>query len=81
MVMCGPLIRHCLCTPVFRDGEVVAIMGCVGHVADIGGTKNSLNAREIYEEGSKFPNKTLQRGPNNEDLISLIVKTLGVQNK
>ena len=31
-------------TPVFRDGKVVGLMGTVGHVSDIGGTKDSLRA-------------------------------------
>ncbi|MFL2557527.1 MAG: hydantoinase B/oxoprolinase family protein [Arenicellales bacterium] len=69
----GHLFDIAFATPVFRDGEVVAIMGCVGHVADIGGTKDSLNAREIYEEGIQIPPiKLYNEGRINEDLISLI---------
>ena len=69
----GHLFDIAFATPVFRDGEVVAIMGCVGHVADIGGTKDSLNAREIYEEGIQIPPiKLYKEGEINEDLVALI---------
>jgi N-methylhydantoinase B/oxoprolinase/acetone carboxylase alpha subunit len=55
-------------TPVFRDGRVVAIVGTIGHVSDIGGTKDSLAAREIYEEGLRIPPMKLYRaGVLNED--------------
>ncbi|HIF80287.1 MAG TPA: hydantoinase B/oxoprolinase family protein, partial [Gammaproteobacteria bacterium] len=69
----GHLFDIAFATPVFRDGKVVAIMGCVGHVADIGGTKDSLNAREIYEEGIQIPPiKLYKEGRINEDLVALI---------
>ena len=51
----GHLFDIAVVTPVFRDGAVVALVGTVGHVADIGGTKDSLRAREIYEEGIQIP--------------------------
>jgi len=43
----GHLFDIAIAAPVFRRGRVVAIVGIVGHVTDIGGTKNSLNAAEI----------------------------------
>ena len=39
-----------------------ALIGTVGHVSDIGGTKDSLRAREIYEEGFQIPPMKLYRG-------------------
>ena len=48
---------------------MVALLGTIGHVADIGGTKDSLLAREIYEEGFQIPPMklfragVLERGP------------------
>jgi len=48
-------------------------MGTVGHVSDIGGTKDSLHAREIYEEGLQIPPMKLCDGGRwNEVLIELI---------
>ena len=40
----GHLFDIAIVTPVFRDGKVVGLMGTVGHVSDIGGTKDSLRA-------------------------------------
>ena len=69
----GHLFDIALATPVFRDGQVVALMGMVGHITDIGGTKDSLNAREIYEEGLQIPPLKLYRaGVANHDLFELI---------
>jgi 5-oxoprolinase (ATP-hydrolysing)/N-methylhydantoinase A len=69
----GHLFDIAVVTPVFRDGRVVALMGTVGHVGDIGGTKDSLRAREIYDEGIQIPPMMLYRaGVANEDLFTLI---------
>jgi 5-oxoprolinase (ATP-hydrolysing)/N-methylhydantoinase A len=69
----GHLFDIAVVTPVFRDGRLVALMGTVGHVGDIGGTKDSLRAREIYDEGLQIPPMMLYRaGAPNEDLFSLI---------
>ena len=46
-------------------------MGTVGHVSDIGGTKDSLRAREIYEEGFQIPPmKLYEAGVPNETLCA-----------
>jgi 5-oxoprolinase (ATP-hydrolysing)/N-methylhydantoinase A len=69
----GHLFDIALATPVFKDGRMVALMTCVGHVSDIGGTKDSLRAREIYEEGIQIPPmKIVREGVPNEDLLALI---------
>ncbi|MFI4996688.1 MAG: hydantoinase B/oxoprolinase family protein, partial [Hyphomicrobiales bacterium] len=69
----GHLFDIAVVTPVFRDGRVVALMGTVGHVGDIGGSKDSLRAREIYDEGLQIPEMMLYRaGVANEDLLTLI---------
>ncbi|MFV0383300.1 hydantoinase B/oxoprolinase family protein, partial [Paracoccus sp. (in: a-proteobacteria)] len=49
----------------------------VGHVSDIGGTKDSLRAREIYEEGIQIPPmKLFDAGQPNQSLIVLIGKNV-----
>lgn len=69
----GHLFDVALVMPVFRDGKVVALMGVVGHISDIGGTKDSLRAREIYEEGLQIPPmKFCRAGVMNQDLLELI---------
>lgn len=73
----GHLFDVAIVTPVFRDGRVVAVIGTVGHVGDIGGTKDSLRAREIYEEGLQIPPMKLRRaGVPNEDLLTLIAENV-----
>ncbi len=69
----GHLFDLAVVTPVFLDGRVVALTGTVGHVSDIGGTKDSLRAREIYEEGFQIPPmKLYEAGRINETLMRLL---------
>jgi len=69
----GHLFDIAVVTPVFRDGRLVALTATVGHVGDIGGTKDSLRAREIYEEGIQIPPMKLYRaGVPNDDLLTLL---------
>lgn len=68
----GHLFDVAIVTPVFRGGRLVALTGTVGHVSDIGGTKDSMRAREIYEEGFQIPPmKIYEAGQANETLIRL----------
>lgn len=69
----GHLYDVAVVTPVFHDGACVALAGSIGHVSDIGGTKERLTAREVFEEGIQIPPMKLYRaGSINEDLIDLI---------
>ncbi len=69
----GHLFDIAVVTPVFVGGRLVGLMGTVGHVSDIGGTKDSLKAREIYEEGFQIPPmKLVEAGVPNETLFTLL---------
>jgi 5-oxoprolinase (ATP-hydrolysing) len=73
----GHLFDICVATPIFRDGRVVAFASTVGHVSDIGGTKDSLRAREVYEEGLQIPPmKLFEAGKPNETLFRLIAENV-----
>lgn len=73
----GHLFDIAIVSPVFRDGRVVALVGTVGHVADIGGTRDSLRAREIFDEGLQIPPMKIARaGIDNEDLFALIAENV-----
>ena len=73
----GHLFDIAVVTPVFHSGRLVALTATVGHVGDIGGTKDSLRAREIYEEGLQIPPMYLYRaGVANQDLIDLIAENV-----
>ena len=73
----GHLFDIAVVSPVFREGRVVALVGTVGHVADIGGTRDSLRAREVFDEGLQIPPMKLARaGVDNEDLFTLIAENV-----
>ena len=73
----GHLFDIAVLTPVFREGRLVGLVGTVGHVSDIGGTKDSLKAREIFEEGIQIPPMKLFRaGVPNEDLFTLLAENV-----
>jgi len=72
--MCaGHLYDLAVVTPVFRRGALVGLVGSIGHCSDIGGTRDSMSVREIYDEGLQIPPLRLyRRGRLNEDLVALI---------
>lgn len=72
--MCaGHLYDVAVVTPVFHQGRCVALTGSIGHVSDIGGTKERLTTREVYEEGIQIPSMKLYReGVLNQDLVDMI---------
>jgi 5-oxoprolinase (ATP-hydrolysing)/N-methylhydantoinase A len=73
----GHLFDIAVVTPVFRAGRLVGLMGTVGHVSDIGGTKDSQAAREIYEEGFQIPPmKLVEAGVPNETLFRLLAENV-----
>jgi 5-oxoprolinase (ATP-hydrolysing)/N-methylhydantoinase A len=73
----GHLFDIAIVTPIFRGTTLVALVGTVGHVGDIGGTKDSLRAREVYEEGIQIPPMMLYRaGVANDDLLTLIAENV-----
>jgi 5-oxoprolinase (ATP-hydrolysing) len=73
----GHLFDIAIVTPVFRGERLVGLVGTVGHVSDIGGTKDSMRAREIYEEGLQIPPmKLFKAGVANEDLFTLIAENV-----
>jgi 5-oxoprolinase (ATP-hydrolysing) len=73
----GHLYDIAVVTPVFRHGRVVAFIGSVGHVSDIGGTKDRGGAREIYEEGIQLPAmKLFSAGVANRDLFRIIARNV-----
>jgi 5-oxoprolinase (ATP-hydrolysing) len=73
----GHLFDLAIVTPVFHRGRVVALMGTVGHVGDIGGSRDGLNVTELYEEGIQIPAmKLVREGVENEDLFRLMADNI-----
>jgi 5-oxoprolinase (ATP-hydrolysing) len=73
----GHLFDIALVTPVFRDGKVVALMATVGHVSDIGGVKDPLAAKEIYDEGVQIPPmKLYSAGVPDTSLLTMLAANI-----
>ena len=73
----GHLYDVAFAAPVYRDKRLVAFVGIVGHVSDIGGTRNDLGAREIYDEGLQIPPmKLFKAGKPNQDLLDLVYENV-----
>ncbi len=69
----GHLYDLAVVTPVYRAGALVGLAGSIGHCSDIGGTKDTGRAREVYEEGLQIPPLKLYRaGQLNNDLATVI---------
>ena len=62
-------------TPVFYEGEMVAICGTIAHHADVGGMAPGStpgNATTIYQEGFRIPPvKLYKKSVPNQDVIDL----------
>jgi 5-oxoprolinase (ATP-hydrolysing) len=72
-ICAGHLYDLAAVTPVFRRGDLVGLVGSIAHCSDIGGTRDSMSAREIYEEGLQIPPlKLYRRGELNRDLVDVI---------
>jgi 5-oxoprolinase (ATP-hydrolysing) len=73
----GHLFDVALVTPAFRGGKLVGLVASVAHCSDIGGTRDSLSVREIYEEGLQIPPMKLYRaGKPNDDLLRILAKNV-----
>jgi 5-oxoprolinase (ATP-hydrolysing) len=72
-ICAGHLFDVAVVSPVFRRSQIVGLVGSIAHCSDVGGTRDSLTAREVYEEGLQIPPmKLYRRGEPNDDLLRLI---------
>ena len=69
----GHLPDHVVVTPVFWQGEVVAFMGTIAHLSDVGGHRGDIEGYDVYSEGLRLPpTKLMEAGKPNELLFRLI---------
>jgi N-methylhydantoinase B len=69
----GHLNDVTICSPVFRDDDLVAFFASTCHTADIGGHPLSAQARDVFEEGLQIPiMKLYEAGRPNDSLMRLI---------
>ena len=69
--------EHMMMKPIFRDNELVAFAGCIGHVAEIGGKavgSFASDATDCYQEGLRLPPvKLFEQGRYNEQVWRIIL--------
>ena len=70
----GHLPDLTICMPVFHRGLVVAFMGCVAHVSDIGGRIDYFEDRDLFEEGLRIPPSLLFHEGRPNDLLFNIIE-------
>jgi N-methylhydantoinase B len=51
----GHLPDYVVITPVFWKGKLVAFMGTVAHLADVGGHRGDIEAYDVFTEGIRIP--------------------------
>jgi N-methylhydantoinase B len=69
----GHLPDYIVLTPVSWEGKVVAFMGTVAHLADVGGHRGDLEAYDVFTEGVRVPpSKLFEGGEPNELLFEII---------
>lgn len=63
-----------VCTPVFQDGNVVAIFSCTAHLTDLGGLGFSPEGTDVFMEALGIPFLKLFDGGVLNDTLMAIVK-------
>ena len=69
----GHLPDYFVLTPVFHRGRIVAILGTVAHVSDVGGHPGDIVASDVFSEGIRvLPSRLYEAGRENALLFDLI---------
>ncbi len=77
----GHLPDYAIVTPVFHHGRVVAFMGTIAHLSDVGGHPGDIIAGDVFTEGVRIPPaKLYEEGRENALLFQLIGQNCRVPN-
>ncbi len=77
----GHLPDYILLRPVFRRGEVIAFLGTVSHMSDVGGHEAEIESHDVYSEGLCMPPfKLYEAGEENELAFSIMGANCRVPN-
>ncbi len=69
----GHLPDYVVLTPVFWQGKMVAFMGTVAHLADVGGHRGDIEAYDVFTEGINIPPcKLYEAGQENQLVFQVI---------
>ena len=69
----GHLPDYVLVTPVFRQDQLVAFMGTIAHISDVGGHRGDIEAYDVFSEGLRFPPCKLYQGGKENELAFAII--------
>lgn len=76
-ICAGHLYDVALVTPVFRSGGLIGFVGSIAHCTDVGGSRDPLSVREIYEEGIVIPPMLLYKaGEPNREVLDLLARNV-----
>jgi N-methylhydantoinase B/oxoprolinase/acetone carboxylase alpha subunit len=71
------LPEHMMMKPIFKDGELIAFAGNMGHVAEVGGKAPgsfASDATDVYQEGLRLPPvKLIEGGEYNKHLWRVVL--------
>ncbi|MEZ4837222.1 MAG: hydantoinase B/oxoprolinase family protein [Caldilineaceae bacterium] len=69
----GHLPDFVIVTPVFSGDKLVAFMGTIAHVSDVGGHRGDIEAYDAFTEGLRMPPCKLYVGGKENDLAFSII--------
>lgn len=69
----GHLPDYIIVTPVFWQGKVVAFMGTIAHVSDVGGHRGDIESYDVFTEGLRMPPCKLYAGGEENALAFEII--------
>jgi N-methylhydantoinase B/oxoprolinase/acetone carboxylase alpha subunit len=69
----GHLPDYVLVTPIFWQNKLVAFMGTIAHVSDVGGHRGDIEGYDAYSEGLRFPPCKLYQGGQENELAFAII--------
>lgn len=69
----GHLPDYILLTPIFYKGDVVACLGTVSHMSDVGGHPGEIEGEDVFSEGLRMPPfKLFEAGQENRLAFDII---------
>jgi len=69
----GHLPDYVMISPVFHRGRIVAFIGSIAHVSDVGGHAGDIEALDVFQEGLRLPPCRLYAaGKANAELFDVI---------
>ncbi len=69
----GHLPDYVVITPIFWQGQVVAFMGTIAHLADTGGHPGDIDSYDVFSEGLRLPPCKLYEGGTPNSLVFDII--------